>query len=237
MNDNQKLKLLDFVRPFLLVICCFCGFMAFACVVAVSSNKEMTADSRIQNIIFGIFCFIVFVASLVAYIWIKKQTQAIHKKREAERQAVIDNYLRLGLKDLPIVPFPSTLVPKPGEICYWHCGAASSEEKVVTTGYTGGGAGVSVRVAKGVTLHTSSGRSRAIKQKVTQSYWGEFIITNQRVILKTQKGGFEKALSRITFLECDPKGLSFQFGSTAKRVLLGSSPIPHHIIRLLLAAK
>lgn len=237
MNDDQKLKLFDFIRPFSLIICCFCGFMTFACIVAVSSNQELTAEDRIQNIIFGIFCFIVFVASLSAYLWIKKQTQKIHKKRESEKQAIIDNYLRLGLKDLPIVPFPSTLVPKPGEICYWHCGAASSEEKVVTTGYTGGGAGVSVRVAKGVTLHTSSGRSRAIKQKVTQSYWGEFIITNQRVILKTQKGGFEKALSRITFLECDPKGLSFQFGSTAKRVLLGSSPIPHHIIRLLLATK
>lgn len=64
---------------------------------------------------------------------------------------------------LPIV-IDCSLALQDGECCHYSASAKRIIPKEKTVGYTSGSAGVSFRVAKGVTLRTGSSRGSAIKK-------------------------------------------------------------------------
>jgi hypothetical protein len=65
----------------------------------------------------------------------------------------------------------------------------ASLQETKTVGYSAGSTGMSVRVAKGVTLRTSGTRGKAIKGMVSVSS-GELVITDKRVIFAGDKKSF-----------------------------------------------
>ena len=77
----------------------------------------------------------------------------------------------------------------------------------------GGGAGVSVRIAKGITYRTGGSARTAIREKVTDTYSGKFILTNKRVIFQAFEHSFEKKLASVTSAAATDDGLFLQFGS------------------------
>lgn len=79
---------------------------------------------------------------------------------------------------------------KPDEVCFYRGRAQSAKKKTVTTGYKGGGGGVSFRIAKGVSVHTGKSKREAVRETVTEKYPATLYITNMRVILVAEKYGF-----------------------------------------------
>lgn len=113
---------------------------------------------------------------------------------------------------LPIV-IDCSLALQDGECCHYSASAKRIIPKEKTVGYTSGSAGVSFRVAKGVTLRTGSSRGSAIKRNVLEENPGILRITNQRIIFTSIKGGFDKKISNLSTVTEADDGLVLQFGS------------------------
>ncbi len=113
---------------------------------------------------------------------------------------------------LPIV-IDCSLALQDGECCHYSASAKRIIPKEKTVGYTSGSAGVSFRVAKGVTLRTGSSRGSAIKRNVLEENPGTLRITNQRIIFTSIKGGFDKKISNLSTVTEADDGLVLQFGS------------------------
>lgn len=104
-------------------------------------------------------------------------------QKKAEREYEIEN-MRHG--NLPIVSNPN-LVLQQGEVCHYAGNATYARSEIQTVGRTAGYSGVSVKVAKGVTLHTGGARSHAIKEEVPVNDFGTLFITNKRIIFMGDK--------------------------------------------------
>ena len=113
---------------------------------------------------------------------------------------------------LPIV-IDCSLALQDGECCHYSASAKRIIPKEKTVGYTSGSAGVSFRVAKGVTLRTGSSRGSAIKKNVLEENPGTLRITNQRIIFTSINGCFDKKISNLSTVTEADDGLVLQFGS------------------------
>jgi hypothetical protein len=106
-----------------------------------------------------------------------------------------------------------------GEVCYYCNTASAIHQKNVVTGRTSGGAGVSFRVAKGVSIRTGGGNSQVIRENVNEYFEGTLYITNIRIILLAPKYGFDLYISKITQLLYKDFGLEIFSGSKCYQVL------------------
>lgn len=97
------------------------------------------------------------------------------KIRKAKEEQELQQLLAAPLTEIR----PSQALVKAGEKAYGAVKASLQEVK--TVGYSAGTTGMSVRVAKGVTLRTSGTRGKAVKGMVSVAT-GELVITDKRVI-------------------------------------------------------
>ena len=90
-----------------------------------------------------------------------------------------------------LVPNPP-LVLKSGERCFYLGYAKGGKIKSQVVGYQGGHRGASVRVAKGMSYRIGGSKGTPVREDVLEeSLLGTLIITDQRVILQTDRYGFE----------------------------------------------
>jgi hypothetical protein len=95
----------------------------------------------------------------------------------------------------PLTPVrPTKALLQKGETAFATINAALKE--IQTVGYSGGSRGMSVRVAKGVTLRSGGYRSHAVKGMVKVAT-GELVATNQRVIFAGDNKSFSIALNKL----------------------------------------
>lgn len=99
---------------------------------------------------------------------------------------------------LPIVHYRNFVNLKSGENIIYASYAATFTDKEKVVGYSGKSSGMSVRIAKGLTYRTGGNSGRPIRGKVRDFYYGDIIITNQRVIFTGQDDHFEYSLDSIT---------------------------------------
>lgn len=102
-----------------------------------------------------------------------------------------------------------------GEECYYKGEAQAYHEKNVVIGRKSSGAGVSYRVAKGLSVHGGGGGSENIRGQVGEKYDGIFYLTNKRVILNAMKYGFDIPIEKLDSANVDPK-TGFVFFSEGK---------------------
>lgn len=101
-----------------------------------------------------------------------------------------DQIKRLEEKiELPILDTPVFL--NYGEVAVYHSQATRQETKNRVIGRMGSYGGGTIRIAKGLSIHTGGSSSRPIYGDVSMQYPGEFIITNERVIFLSSQKGFE----------------------------------------------
>jgi hypothetical protein len=105
------------------------------------------------------------------------------KIRKAKEEEEFQQLLAAPLTEIR----PAKALLKADEKAYGSVMASLQETK--TVGYSAGSTGMSVRVAKGVTLRTSGTRGKAIKGMVSVSS-GELVITDKRVIFAGDKKSF-----------------------------------------------
>jgi hypothetical protein len=113
---------------------------------------------------------------------------------------------------LPEIESPVLL--QKNEVCHIAIDATRLETKVVTTGYTGGSRGVSIRIAKGVSYRVGGYRSRPIKEEVTFRYPGSLVITSKRIVFMATEKGFSIPLNKLDSIDPYQDGIGFQKGAT-----------------------
>lgn len=153
----------------------------------------------------------------------KKKADQLEQQQQAD--TLQQRIAEVGaITELPVVS-PSEMLSviflNPGETCHYQVPANVLIYKNQVTGYTGGSAGVSVRVAKGVTLRSGSSRGKPIREDVPYTYPGVFTMTNQRFIMSGEKA-FEHPISKLTALGDfgGMQGITLQFGKTSHTILM-----------------
>lgn len=159
-------------------------------------------------------------------VWKKRQGSAASKAASAAKNELFQQHLAEAreMTELPIVPAPIGIMLKPGERCCYQSAASVLVIKNQVVGRTGSSGGVSVRVAKGVTLHSGSGGGRTIRQDVAYTYPGIFSITDQRFVMTGEKG-FEYPLEKLTSIlpYNGYEGATLQFGRSSFTLLMDES--------------
>ena len=112
----------------------------------------------------------------------------------------LDDYLALKLQasQTELTPVRASIILQENEQCFFVLDVHTKKEKVVSKNIRGGSAGVSFRVAKGVTLRTGSAGGQIVNntQMVIDST-GRLIITNQRIIYASNKQNLECDLDKL----------------------------------------
>ena len=153
-------------------------------------------------------------------------------------KAGIEWYQNCGLCDkgpmdyLPVVSAEG-LILKEGEFCCLNWPVHNLKVKNVVTGHKSSGGGISVRIVKGVGIHSGGGGSSVIRQNVEERTPGRLYITNKRIVMLCSKGAFDKPLTALSGITPYKDGIAFQFGSNSYTVLLGNT---RYVQRILEAA-
>lgn len=113
---------------------------------------------------------------------------------------------------LPIV-VSTSLITAPGETCHYSRPATSIIVKNKVVGYSGGNAGISLRIAKGITYRMGASKGAPVRRNVEESYPGTLSITNQRIVFVAAKGGFDKKIAALSSMTPCEDGLVFQFST------------------------
>lgn len=145
------------------------------------------------------------IGAAIAYclIWWSRR-QAIQK---AEATAELELFMTQPLQQVQ----PQTALLRPNEKAYATIQGELKETK--TVGYSAGTAGVSVRVAKGVTLRTGGIKGGAMKGLVSVAA-GELVITDQRIIFAGDRKSFAVANEDLLNTTNYADGFSFTDGKT-----------------------
>jgi len=134
-----------------------------------------------------------------------------------------------------VIHNPSITLQK-DEVCFYEGTAKSYHKKNVVTGYKGNGAGVSVRLTKGVSVHTGGSGKQAIRQDVIDTFDGQLFLTNKRVILLAEKYGFVISIPKILQVIPRSNGIVFHVDSKQHTVLTDDSKYICEIIKLMNSA-
>ncbi|MCH4005577.1 MAG: SHOCT domain-containing protein [Eubacterium sp.] len=142
---------------------------------------------------------------------IKSEKKAIEQqKAQIERQQIIDNKVNElnKLEELRPQDILSTLTItnpnlhlNPGEICLCTGPAYGAKHKTVTVGSQSAGAGASVHVAKGLTIHQGGGSRQYIRKNILDTCPGTFYGTTQRMILTSEKYGFALDITKMISID------------------------------------
>lgn len=179
-------------------------------------------------ILFTILTIILFVSSSKASKMKKVQKEY---KLAQNRPLMEDTDLMLIEQGhLPVVTETPAIL-KEGETAHYYAPATRSVTKTKVIGHTGGGAGVSVRVAKGVTLRTGSGASQSIRGNVTDKYTGAVVLTNQRLIFLHSQAGFECKLTSITAITPMSNSIMIQVSSKSYQLLVARNDLFETVLR------
>ena len=129
------------------------------------------------------------------------------KIRKASEEQELQRLLNAPLTEIR----PSRALIKADEKAFGAVMASLQETQ--TVGYSAGTTGMSLRVAKGVTLRTSGSRGKAIKGMVAVAS-GELVITDKRVIFAGDRKSFAISLSDLLSATNYTDGFGFGDGKT-----------------------
>ena len=148
----------------------------------------------------------------------------LKRDEELERRQLMaaDRRRRLDqINDLPLVEIrPSKALLKPNEKAY--CAIPASLQAERTIGYSGSSNGVSIRVARGVTVRTGKSRAKAVR-KIVSIAEGELVVTDQRLIFAGDRKSLSLPLKSLVNVANYSDGFGLSSGSTTHRLLTGAN--------------
>lgn len=118
---------------------------------------------------------------------------------------------------------PSEVILLPGEICHFIDKSTLIKEKLGIVGYQGGSSGISVRIAKGVSMRSGAHKGQAVRDIISEYFPGVLYLTNERIIFSSEKNGFSQKLNKLTTITPADGGLSLQFGNYTYKIMV---PLP-----------
>ena len=118
--------------------------------------------------------------------------------------------------DLPSIK-PTTAILKAGETAYVEASSMLMETK--SGGFVGGSRGVSVHVAKGLTLRAGAFKGHKVEHIVVVAR-GHLLITSQRIIFAGDQKSFAVNLDKLINITRYRDGFTFNDGSKSHNVLV-----------------
>lgn len=200
---------------------------------AVVAGVAMIASSRDDLFEAGSPLLVLGLIFMFAF-WRSHKKKTVQAQKDASEAALQARIAEVGaMTELPVLE-PYAIMMHAGELCHYQAVASVLIIKNQVVGRTGGSGGVSVRVAKGLTLHSGRGASRTIRQDISYTYPGILSITNQRIIM-TGDQGFECPLSKLTSLLPYNRyeGITLQFGRSTYTLLMDEPFVVPKILELI----
>lgn len=164
---------------------------------------------------------VIFAALAAVFFWkgTKASAQKKARLREEADQACMEDHelqqIEAGvLPTLAVVP----VILAEGEVGHFCAPACRYITKKKAVGRTGSGGGVSVRVAKGVSVRSGGGASQTIYDDVTDTFGGLVVLTNRRIVFMSKQNGFDCKLSSISAIAPEGGRVMIQAGSTVYRL-------------------
>ena len=151
------------------------------------------------------------------------EEHGIHVTQEA-----IDAFVSFGT--LPRIE-NSPVILNAGEQAVYACRADRVETKNRRIGTTGGGAGVSVKVAKGVRIRTGGAGSKSVYGDVEMIHSGEFVVTTERIVFIATSRAFEESLSSISAVSVDDGLLNIMSAKVSYALRMPMAEYPCEIIK------
>ena len=188
------------------------GLLSFVLLI-ISATVDRSAIT--PGIVFGIFAALMFLISKTSVSKMfdspaLKNAGVFLSTEQIER-------LEKG-QDFPIVQTPVVL--KPGELAIFYCEATKQETKNRVVGRTGGYGGASIRLAKGLSIHTGRTASRPIYGDVHSHFPGKFVMTTHRLVFLNGQKGFDIPYDKISSFQHYLDAIAIQSKSTTHLLLL-----------------
>ena len=191
-------------------ISCFIGIMMF--IIASTVNEDGIYGAGTTFLVIGIVLFLICKTSVS-----KTMNRPAFKNAGVYLTAEQIERLEKG-QDFPIVQTPVVL--KPGELAIFYCEATKQETKNRVVGRTGGYGGASIRLAKGLSIHTGRTASRPIYGDVHSHFPGKFVMTTHRLVFLNGQKGFDISYDKISSFQHYLDAISIQSKSTTHLLLL-----------------
>ena len=238
--QRKQLRKENYKKPLLgqtvggTVLCIIGGFLSVALLMPVIAitDKEFLATAGKEGIIVGVvmglggavllligICYLQgrFVDSALA----KKEQKAYVKRMRPYKGVYLTEEQIRNLENKAVLPIVDTPVfLNYGEVAVWYSEATRQETKNRVIGRTGSYGGGTVRIAKGLSIHTGGSSSKPIYGDVSVQFPGEFVITNERIIFLSSQKGFEIKHANITAATAYKDGFSFQSRNTSYVLLV-----------------
>lgn len=144
---------------------------------------------------------IIVVFAVLSYLLIRSVTHK--KKKEVAVQETYKSYMtpesleKLCSGNLPQITNVPVILGT-GEVAHYFAPARRYITKTKAVGRTGGSGGISVRIAKGVSVHSGRSASQTVYGEVTDTFNGNIVLTNRRLVFISQENGFDLKLSSIS---------------------------------------
>lgn len=173
---------------------------------------------------------LVFFISIMIFLQARRKSSPKNEMKQAEFPMTEDQLVMIENDQLPVV-LNTPIMLRPGEVAHYITPAWLSETKRQAIGSTGGGGGVSFRVAKGIYLHSGKSGSRRVYGDVTNTFKGDLAISNQRVVFIQRDKGFEIKIPQITAIRAIQDGISLQSKSKTFYLLVPCPEYPMAVIQ------
>lgn len=163
---------------------------------------------------------VVFAILAAVFFWKGAKASARKKaaRRNVNRTFMTDQDLELiQAGELPVVTDVPVVLAE-GEVARYYAPAVRFVTKTKAVGRTGGHGGVSVRVAKGVSVRSGRGASQTVYDDVTDRFEGRVVLTDQRIVFLAVQGGFDCKLDKVSAIIPEGDRIMVQAGSNAYRL-------------------
>lgn len=179
----------------------------------------------------GMGVIYIFTVGLFGVGWIY-DTVMYAKNKQFGFQAAETIRKRLR-EDEPLPIAESNLILSENEVCHYFGAVEHRVVKNRVVGHKADTAGVSLRVAKGVTIRKGGVKGEAIRGDVVEKTPGKLTVTDQRIVFGSAKSNFEKKLSAITAITPYTDGIEIQFGANGYQFLTPNGEYINDILRRL----
>jgi len=182
------------------------GFLAFMCAnMAAIGIGSIFAPGGSQNLIVGI------VFAVLAFLCAKKSGSVGRLLPESRKYNTGD--------PLPISACPGLLLAR-GEVGHLCEKVKIGKVKNVSTGTVTTRSGGSVRIARGLSVHSGTSHSKTMRADVLDTSPGTLYVTNKRLVGSSPKYNFDEKISSLTSVKMYSDGFALQFGSKNYTILV-----------------
>lgn len=214
-----------------LIASIFCGLEVIAgLVLTVTAINDNVGGAMISLIVTAFFGYLSYYF-MKRY---KRNKNSKSKKNEIQNTEIEDEKIEELHGVLPVIENHNLFLGN--DTLHYLESVTLIESKNKVVGHTGKSAGLSLRVAKGVTLRTGGYGGNAIYDDVVTTFNGKMAVTNDKIIFVNQGKGFEIKLNNISLIEPYEDGVVIQAKTKSYPLLLDEPRYFMELIRMLTTA-